>query len=196
MSKVNSVLSDSLVFKIDALFGLKEVAKCVETKENLIECLKTLDFIKLRNNQTEGQYNISETEVVYNLINVPYKLNSEKLLLLLDVDSNSKKIDRLYKQSLCWTFVSNDEQFNKDIEKKLKTIKFEDDKILKYDINAMTNIKKKITKKVQQHNYLRETDLLKANSSIQSEIKKDSNSNNANKEAQAWRRGSEVNTEE
>jgi hypothetical protein len=195
VSKVCSVLTDNLSFKIDALFNLKEILKYVDTKENLLEILKSLDFIKLRNNQTEGQYELNGSSVVYNLINVPYKLNAEKLLALLNLTPNSKEVTRLYKQSLCWTLVSDDDQFNKNIEKKLKAIKFEeDDKVLKYDISPMINIKKKISKKVQQQNYLRETDLLKVASPVKPEIKKDANT--ANKETLAWRRGSEVTTEE
>ena len=195
VSKVCSILSDTLTFKIDSLFSLKDISKYVDSKESLIEILKTLDFIKLRNSNTEGQYNFNEAETVYNFINVPYKINGDKLLSLFELNSNSKEVQRLYKQSLCWTLVSADSTFNSQIEKTLKLIKFEEDgKILKYDINEMSVIKKRILKKVQQQNYLRETDSLKVASPSQPDIKKEVKV--ANKETLAWRRGSEVNTEE
>jgi hypothetical protein len=195
VSKVCSILNDDLSFKIDELYGLKEVQKLVNSKEKLLEFLKLIEnegLITLRD--TNGHIILKDELNIYNFINIPNKMNKDQLTDLLDIKQGD--IERLYKQSLYWIVVSENSEFNLNFEKKLKNIKF-DENVLKYDITTGKNIKKQILKKIQHFNYIKETDDLKAVSP--SNLRKESfnrgekhSTNASSNEAFSWRKKSDV----
>jgi hypothetical protein len=189
-------LSDELSFKLEDLFSLKEVQKFINTKEELINLLNSINdegVIKFSNN--EGHINLRDNYVVYNFINVPNKMNREKICQLFDIKEG--QIQRLYKQSLYWVMVTENEEFTLEFEKKLIAIKFEENN-LKYDITSGKILKKQILKKIQHYNYIKETDDLKALSpntrkeSFSRASDKISTNALSNSESFSWRKKSDM----
>jgi hypothetical protein len=122
---------------------------------------------------------------------VPSKVTKEQLLTILGVDEACFK--RIYKQSLYWTLISDNAQFNSSFENVLKNIKFDDGKVLRYEITTSKQLTKQINKKLQSLAYQKETNELKAgsnNASIRKDSNKDQLSANST-DAFSWRRKSE-----
>ena len=70
VSKVCSILNDDLSFKIDELYGLKEVQKLVNSTERLLEFLKLIEnegLITLRD--TNGHIILKDELNIYYFIN-------------------------------------------------------------------------------------------------------------------------------
>jgi hypothetical protein len=105
---------------------------------------------------------MSEDFTIYNLLNIPNKMTKDGLTELLQLKQGD--FTRVYKQSLYWILVSENVEFNLTAEKNLKSLKI-DDANLRYDITSSKMVKRSILKKIQHHNYMKETDDLKANSS-------------------------------
>jgi hypothetical protein len=163
VSKVCSILTDELHFKVDDLYSLKEISKSVSSKENLVEILNTLaseGLLKI-NEKGEGQILLSDEFTVFNFINVPNKVSREELLKALELQDSEVK--RLYKQSLYWVLVSENPETNAKLEKLLKNFKLGDVEI-KHDQTSSKMIRKQIIKKIHHLNYMKETDELKASS--------------------------------
>jgi hypothetical protein len=136
--------------------------------------------------------------MVYNLINVPGKMTREQLIDILGLRDGD--FSRLYKQSLYWTLTSTNNNFNQCFENVLKKIKFEDDKVLRYEVTTSKQLVKQVLKKLQQLSYMKETNQLGAEKVATNtpnvNIRKDSynkdNSSSNSTEAFSWRRKSEL----
>lgn len=196
-------MNEELTFKIEDLLHLKEVAKIVkDSKENLIELLKILEnekIVKLNLEKEVGNVILDEKLNFYNLINVPGRFSKKNVLDLLAIDESN--LVRIYKQSLYWIIVVENQELNEGLEKKMKNLNLEEDKILRYEINSAKNVKKNITKKVQHHSYMKEADDLGAShgSNYGRKDRKDSYTNkndklstNSHSEAFSWRKKSDV----
>ena len=182
---------------MDDLYSLKDIHKNAETKDSLLDILKSLQsegVLKL-NEKGDATILLSEEFTVYNFINVPNKMGKEELIAHLQV--NEADIKRIYKQSLYWFLVSE----NPQLEALIKTIKF-DTEDLKYDITTSKMIRRQLMKKIQHFNYIKETDDLKASSpnnnrkdSIVKEKSERYNSNVSNtSEHFSWRKKSDLST--
>ena len=194
VSKVCSILTDELNFKVDEFYSLKEISKVVSSKENLIDILNTLASEKLLkiNDKGEGQILISDEFTLFNFINVPNKLSREELLKALDLGES--QIKRLYKQSLYWVLVSEIPETNAHLEKILKQFKLGDVEI-KHDQTSNKMIRKLITKKIHHFNYMKETDDLKAcspNGARKDSVREKLGSNAS--EHFSWRKKSDLST--
>lgn len=143
----------------------------------------------------EVQVVLSEEFNLYNLINVPNKMTNSEVLNLLALQES--EVRRIYKQSLYWYIVIDDNSVNAKLRQLLesRTVKV-NDLDLKYDLTPARSLRKTIMKKTQHLNYIKETDDLKA-SSPQSNRKdsevKNYNSNLSNtSEHFSWRKKSDV----
>jgi hypothetical protein len=142
------------------------------------------------NQKGEATYILPEELTLYSFINAS-KMGKEEFLKLLGVNEN--EIKRIYKQSLYWFLVSN----NSQLEGLFKNIKIGEEN-LKYDITSSKMIKKQILKSIQHHNYIKETDDLKASSpktknSKFNEKEKFNKSGNTS-EHFSWRKKSDMST--
>lgn len=195
ISKVVSILNEDLSFKIDDLFALKEIQKYALSKEALVQMLEHIageGLIKLDLKDNEGTIILNEKMAVYSLTNVPLVMNKKELQDLLEF--SDKEVSRVYKQSLYWIIVSECDEFNNRIENKLKSIKFEEEKMLKYNITSATMLKKAIGKIIQYSNYMKETNDLKNGSP---NVRRGSDANKmstSNNEKLSWRKKSDVST--
>lgn len=197
MSKVCSILSDDLSFKVDELISLKEIQKYVDTKENLIEILNLLEKEGIIKNQSSNEYSIllKDEDCFYNLANIPTKMSKLEIISFLGLNENS--IKRLYKQALFWVLVLDDNSVNQEFQNLLnsKNLK-ENETEIKFDVSNGKNLRKALNKKTQHFNYIKETDELKASPQDkrkESYNKMAYNSNTSNtSEHFSWRKKSDV----
>jgi hypothetical protein len=200
MSKVTSIMSEDLTFKIDDLFNLKDMQRIVSTKDELIEHLSQFsEFLKIDTNTGICKFQISEALIIYNFINFQNKSTKEQLIGLLGIEE--KDILRFYKQSLYWTLVVESEDIANKIDEIVKTVKLEDDKPMRFEKNNGKTIIKQILKKIQCHHYAKDTNELKGsnnNSDFGKSIRKDSynKSTNQNSDNFSWRKKSDVSENE
>jgi hypothetical protein len=197
MSKVTTVMSEDLTFKIDDLYNLKEIQRIVSSKEELLEHLSHFpEFLKIDTDAGVCKFEISENLVVYNFINVQNKVTKEQLISLLGIEENDTL--RFYKQSLYWTLVVDNEQLGSKIDEKIKTAKLEDDKPMRFEKTNGKTIIKQIHKKIQCHNYAKDTTELNGNNDSGKGIRKDSynKSTNQNSDNFSWRKKSDISENE
>jgi hypothetical protein len=203
-SKVKTILTEDLTFKIDDLFQLKEIQKLANSKETLKEILSKIssDLISLNETRTEGKLVFDDKLMVYSLINLPNKMTKNDVMTLFDIKEGD--ITRIYKQSLFWILASQNEEFNSKFEKTLKTTKVEEENSLKYNITSSKMLKNAITKMIQQHIYNKEVNELKASSGGSNKKEglasgKASGSgsiNSSSGEKMSWRKKSDVSNNE
>jgi hypothetical protein len=195
VSKVCSILSDELHFKVDDLHSLQEIAKLVSSKENLLEVLAELAIEGLIKTSEKGDVNIllSEEFTLYNFINVPNKVSKEELLKALELAEGDVK--RIYKQSLYWFLVVENSETTGRLEKLLKGFKLGEVE-LKYDVSSSKMIRRQILKKISHFNYLKETDDLKASSpgNNRKDSIREKFGSNASNEHFSWRKKSDLST--
>jgi hypothetical protein len=197
MSKVTTVMNEELSFKIDDLYNLKELQRIVSSKEELIEHLSSFpEFLKIDTNTGVCKFNISESLIVYNFINVQNKINKEYLIGLLEIEE--KDTLRFYKQSLYWTLVIDNEEIGSKIDEKIKNVKLEDDKPMRFEKTNGKTIIKQLLKKIQCHNYAKDTNELTSGSDAGKGIRKDSynKSTNQNSDNCSWRKKSDISENE
>jgi hypothetical protein len=199
MSKVCSVLSEELSFKVEELVSVKEVQKYASSKEELLDILKQLEAEGLVKSCDSGEFLIvvKDEEIVYNLANIRNKMSKSEILTLLGLKES--EIKRLYKQSLFWVLVVEDSLVNQNLQSLLnsKSLKVNDAEI-KFDFNSGKNLRRSIVKKTHHLNYIKETDDLKASPQgkrKESYSKAGYNSNTSNtSEHFSWRKKSDVST--
>jgi hypothetical protein len=199
MSKVCSILSEELSFKVEELVSLKDVQKFTSSKEELLDILKQLESEGLVKTLNSGEFMIvlKDEEVIYNLANIPNKMSKNEILSLLGVKES--EIKRLYKQSLFWVLVVDDYTLNENLQALLnsKNLKVNEAEI-KFDFNSGKNMRRTIVKKTHHLNYIKEIDDLKASPQgkrKESYNKAGFNSNASNtSEHFSWRKKSDVST--
>ena len=126
---------------------------------------------------------------------MPHKISKESMLKILKI--SEEQIERFYKQSLYWIIVCETKKVFDKIDETMRNIKFEDNNPLKFEISYVKDTKKITEKKINHHNYLKETDNLKANGtniSTSYPDRKDSRgiyTNPTNNEALSWRKKSD-----
>lgn len=192
-------MNEDLTFKIDDFYNLKEMQRIVSSKEELVEHLCQFpEFLKVDTNAGICKFEISEKLIVYNFINVQNKVTKEQLITLLGIEE--KDAFRFYKQSLYWTLVVDNEEIANKIDETIKTVKFEDDKPLRYEKTNGKTIIKQILKKIQCHHYAKDTNELKGsnNTDFGKGIRKDSHnkSTNQNSDNFSWRKKSDLSENE
>ena len=168
MNKVISILNEDFTFKSEDLFSLKEVSKLFSSKEILNKYLTYLSkmknpIISINDDLTKCQLLISDKLVYYQFINIPPEYNDERVKLLLDLKDDD--FLRLYKSSIFWVLISDNEEFNNKFEKVLNSAKVDkDEKKLKYNITSAYMIKKMAKKSIEKRIYNQETENLKKKS--------------------------------
>jgi hypothetical protein len=198
MSKVTTVMIEDLSFKIDDLYNLKEIQRIVSSREELIEQLSQFpEFLKIDTNAGVCKFEFYENLIVYNFINVQNKVTKEQLIDLFGIEE--KETLRFYKQSLYWTLVVENEELGNKIDEKIKTVKLEDDKPLRFEKTNGKTIIKQILKKIQCHHYAKDTNELKGSNNDNGKgIRKDSynKSTNQNSDNFSWRKKSDISENE
>ena len=144
-SKVITILSEDFIFTGNDLYSLKEISKIFQSKDLLFNYLSFLSkqknpIIVVNEDFSKCQIMINDKMVYYQFINIPTDFNSERVKLLLGL--NDEDYIRLYKSSIFWVLIIENEEFNKKFEATLKDIFIDKDKKLKYNITDSYMIKK------------------------------------------------------
>jgi hypothetical protein len=202
-SKVCQIINEEMTFKLEDFFTLREVQKFLNSKESLNDILERIQnedkIIKINDNTNDITILLDENFTAFNFINVPNKMKKAELSQILEIGQDDS-IPRLYKHSLFWILISNNLDFTQNLEKKLKSIKFDGESV-KFDVTPYKILKRNINKQIQHNVYMKETDELKASSS---NARKDSNNfkqndrkhsntqSTGNTDALSWRKKSDV----
>ncbi len=158
--------------------------------------LSAVKFIQISPNKELAHYEIEPKIAVFSLLNVPQKMTKEELLTLTKLDPAN--LLRVYKKSLFWIIVV-DENLSFNITKtKLKDLRADDfsDGSLKFDSSNFASLMKSVQKILQNRDYQKEASDLKAekrNSTANNMNNYNSNSSNkerTNSEAFSWRKKS------
>jgi hypothetical protein len=163
--------------------------------ETIKKSLKKLTFLKISEDENSAKIIFKESSKIISLINVPHKITKESMLKILKI--SEQQIERFYKQSLYWIIVCDTKNVYDKLDETMRNIKFEDNNPLKFEISFVKDAKNITEKKINHHNYLKETDNLKAsgtNGSISYPDRKDSRgiyTNGTNNEALSWRKKSD-----
>lgn len=160
--------------------NLKEIQKISSDRETMINMLKTLNYIKLSEDEKKAELVFIEDGKVFNLINVPNKVCKDAILKILKINEN--QIERIYKQSLYWMVICSNKELNYRLDETMRNIKFEDD-YLKFETNTFEDIKHLLLKKISHHNYLKEADSLKASGTVSPR----SSNHGDRKDSRGWR---------
>ena len=199
LSKVCSIISEDFTLKVEDLLALKEIQKFVTTKEALLEILREFEFEGLVKISGESDLTIvlKDEDTVYNLANLPNKMNKNEITSLLNLKEDEVK--RIYKQSLFWVLVVEDATANENLQNLLnsKSLKVNDAEV-RFDFTQGKALRKTILKKMQHFNYIKETDDLKASPTGKrkesySKVGYNSNASNTS-EHFSWRKKSDVST--
>ena len=122
-SKVISILSEDLRFKIDDLLGINEIQKLINNdKEELIKLLKQTEFVRIDESSEYCTIALIDDFVMFSLLNIPPNINKiSDLLPLLKID----EFDRLYKKNFfVWYLVSTNPLSKDKLSKCLKSVQF------------------------------------------------------------------------
>ena len=198
-SKVISILDEDFMFTGENLYSLKEVSKLFSNKEIMYSYLKHLSeqanpIISVNEDFTKCRILINDKMIYYQLVNIPIDYDTERVKLLLGL----KKEDylRLYKSSIFWVLISENEEFNDKFEKELQNIFIDnEDKKLKYNITSSSMIKKMAKKQIEKRLYNQETENLKnqqKNINLNIEIGKNKKSD----DSMSWRKKSDLSNDQ
>jgi hypothetical protein len=97
---MTSILSDSMSFKIKDLALL---LKSKYAKDDITEALFSLNFVTVSDDFDHVTYDLPDSLTIISLLNIPFSLNQDELLQLLEVDNYT----RFYKKSLFWLLVGD-----------------------------------------------------------------------------------------
>lgn len=197
-SKVITILSEDFTFTGNDLYSLKEISKIFQSKDLLFNYLSFLSkqknpIIVVNEDFSKCQIMINDKMVYYQFINIPTDFNSERLKLLLGL--NDEDYIRLYKSSIFWVLIIENEEFNKKFEATLKDIFIDKDKKLKYNITDSYMIKKIAKKQIDKRIYNQETKYLKINGKNGGK-NNDFNRGKKNDDSMCWRKKSDTSNDQ
>lgn len=129
---------------------------------------------------------MSENLTYFNFLNIPGKLTRDEVLTAFSLNTDTDKFSRFYKKYLYWQLVSENKEFCDEFEQRLKSIKFNEDTKLRYEY-LPKSLKSTIIKKIQQHNYNKESAELKASPD---KLGAQVSSGNNNESGRSWRKQS------
>lgn len=184
-SKLFNCFSENLDAKVSNFMQVKEISKLVESESLLIEYLKRMNFFEYSLESNTVTYKLSQDLIVFDLVNIPLKLNQGNLLnyLNLATEFQNGQLLRVYKKSIFWYIVTT--QDNEElVENKLKTAKIPDlETVLKYEKSNQVQIVNKLKKEISHSHYIKDSQGLKSNV-----VTNDNNSKHDNK--LSWRKKS------
>ena len=167
----------------------------MSNKEELVELLVLAalppnPIISLNESKSEGKILINDKMIFYSFINMSHQFNQENVITFLQLKPGD--YSRLYKQSLFWVLVSENEEFNGKFEKFYKTLLVEENKPLKCNITSSRMLKNSIIKMIQHYSYIKETGDLQAsgNGSRKESFQKSTQSGEGSE--MSWRKKSDV----
>lgn len=198
-SKVLSILDEDFSFTGENLYSLKEVSKLFENKEALYTYLKHLSeqknpIISVNENYSKCKIIINDKMIYYQLVNIPIDYDNEKVKTLLGLKEGDYL--RLYKSSIFWVLISENEEFNGKFENELKNIVFEyDDKKLKYNITSSNMIKKMAKKQIEKRLNNQEYENLKSKQK-NTNLNIDLNKNKKSDDSMSWRKKSDLSNDQ
>ena len=198
-SKVINILNEDFTFKGDDLFSLKEITKLFPSKEILFSYLTHLSklpnpIISINEDFSKCQLIISDKLIYYQFINIPPEYNEERVKLLLELKDDD--FLRLYKSSIFWVLISDNEKFNDNFEKVLQGITVDKEgKKLKCNITSSFMIKKMAKKAIEKRIYNQETENLK-NTIKKNEKSEEFNRSKKSDDSMSWRKKSDVSNDQ
>ena len=197
-SKVITILSEDFIFTGNDLYSLKEISKIFQSKDLLFNYLSFLSkqknpIIFVNEDFSKCQIMINDKMVYYQFINIPTDFNSERVKLLLGL--NDEDYIRLYKSSIFWVLIIENEEYNKKFEATLKDIFIDKDKKLKYNITDSYMIKKMAKKQIDKRIYNQETENLKINEKNGGK-NNDFNRGKKNDDSMCWRKKSDTSNDQ
>ena len=198
-SKVISILNDDFTFNGNDLYSLKEISKLFASKDLLFNYLTHLSkqknpIISVNEDLSKCQIIISDKMIYYQFVNIPIDYNNERVKMLLGI--NEGDYSRLYKSSIFWVLISENDEFNNKLENVLKDILVDKEgKKLKYNITSAQMIKKMAKKQIEKRLYNQETENLKNNE--KNKIKENNfNKNKKSDDSMSWRKKSDLSNEQ
>jgi len=198
-SKVITILNEDFSFKGEDLFQLKEISKLFSTKELLYNYLTHLSkqpnpIISINEDFSKIQILISDKLVYYQFINIPPEYNDERVKLFLSI--KDEEILRLYKSSIFWVLISENEEFNNTFQKTLGNFTVDKEgKKLKYNITSAVMIKKMAKKAIEKRIYNQETENLKNNQKKSEKNEEFNRSKKSDDNTMSWRKKSDISNE-
>ena len=201
-SKILTYFNENLEASLNDIANSPELSKILENnnsdkKEELSKLINSLNFLSInKDNSDEVKLVVNENLTLFSLLNLPFSINQKTLLEqlpLLKENYENGKIQRIYKKSLFWVIITEDEELIPKIEEYLKssTIKLKDEEPLsiKYDITKSSEILKQIKKQISTNSYNKEIN----------DLKKTNNNNNdyssVSSQKLSWRKKSNDTTE-
>lgn len=188
-SKICSFFNDNLELSLTELLSNPEISKITNDKENLVKCLEKLSYTHV-SDKDSVKLNISSEFNVFSLVNLPLNVNEEKLQQAIPL-LKEKAYLRFYKKSIFWIIILDKADDANKLEEQLKNASIEETKIL-FERTTTEDIKKRITKQVNNNNYNKDSCGLK---------KSDNKSNNndyasVSSHKMSWRKKSNDTTEQ
>jgi hypothetical protein len=114
-NKLTTILTDTFSFKLNDLIPL---LKSTQKKEKILEILKTFKFLQFSEDNEQASYTLPEQFTIISLLNIPHTLSKADLEKLFEI--NPSNYSRFNKKSLFWILVTEDQEFVKQLEAKLK----------------------------------------------------------------------------
>jgi len=198
-SKVISILDEDFVFTGENLYSLKEVSKLFSNKELLFEYLKHLSIkknpiISVNEDYSKCKILLNDKMIYYQLVNIPIDYDLDKVKSLLGLKDEDYL--RLYKSSIFWVLISENEEFNNKFEKDIKNIYIDnEEKKLKYNITSSSMIKKMAKKQIEKRIYNQETENLK-NKQKNIIINNENNKSKKSDDSMSWRKKSDLSNDQ
>ena len=198
-SKVISILDEDFVFTGENLYSLKEVSKLFLNKELLFKYLKHLSIkknpiISVNEDYSKCKILLNDKMIYYQLVNIPIDYDLDKVKSLLGLKDEDYL--RLYKSSIFWVLISENEEFNNKFEKDIKNIYIDnEEKKLKYNITSSSMIKKMAKKQIEKRLYNQETENLK-NKQKNIIINNENNKSKKSDDSMSWRKKSDLSNDQ
>lgn len=126
-SKIIQILNSKLMnFKFEDFINLKEIKKISENKEDILNVLSSVEFLEKdineENNGIYFNFKVDENIKAFSILNIPQKMKKEEIIDHFKI--RNEDLLRVFKKSLFWYIVLNNEQAAKEFRFKLENTTF------------------------------------------------------------------------
>lgn len=126
-SKIIQILNSKLMnFKFQDFINLKEIKKISENKEDIFNILSTIEFLEKdkseENDSIYFNFKVDDNVKVFSILNIPQKMKKEEIIDHFKI--RSEDLLRVFKKSLFWYIVLNNEHAAKELRIKLENSTF------------------------------------------------------------------------
>lgn len=113
-------------FKFEDFINLKEIKKISENKEDILNVLSSVEFLEKdineENNGIYFNFKVDENIKAFSILNIPQKMKKEEIIDHFKI--RNEDLLRVFKKSLFWYIVLNNEQAAKEFRFKLENTTF------------------------------------------------------------------------